>query len=285
MPAKPHSFDKARCHHIVQQYLQRHNWQLIDSHSLAGHIWEDASAENLSGEAAVEFTQTQVWQRYAVLLHDLCRQNESNLHERAWDELSAWLSEQAHRFTPNSDERNTLVQETAADLYRHLEKSPLKSPRAFLAYALSTLRRKNIDLHRRETAIKRGSNDALYLEEMETGHADEDKPHWEDTISDAENRVQSTEQAFVTKEFRQKIQAFLREHLATDLQIQVTEAHFLDGLTPKEIAQLMGKKPHEIRMAKARAVQALRSLPPGARQELLRLISPPDEFASEVDHE
>lgn len=285
MPTELYSFDKARCHHIVQQYLGRRDWQLIASQTLADQIWEDVCDQNLSGQAALAYTQTQVWQRYAVRLHDLCCQSGSDFHERAWGELSAWLNEQAHRFTPNPDERDVLVQETAAGLYRGLEKSSIKSPRAFLAYALNALRRKNIDLHRRKAALKRGRDDAIYLEEVELTHSDKDKPHWEDSISAAEFYARSVEQTLVTNETRQKIQAFLREYLATDLQIQVTEAHFLDGLTPKEIAQLMGKRPHEIRMIKARAVQTLRSLPPEARQELLRMISPIDESASKVDHE
>jgi DNA-directed RNA polymerase specialized sigma24 family protein len=137
-------------------------------------------------------------------------------------------------------------------------------------------------------AIKRGGGDGLYLEEIpfRSMDADGDDPHWEDAIPDTAKDAQYIEETTAMQDIRQKMQAFFRTYLTSDLQIQVAEAHFLDGLTPKEIAQLMGKHSHEIRMLKARVIQQLRSLPQEKRQILLEILSVATDLSfNEVDDE
>jgi DNA-directed RNA polymerase specialized sigma24 family protein len=81
------------------------------------------------------------------------------------------------------------------------------------------------------------------------------------------------------QEVRRQLRQFGLEHLPTELQRQVFEAHFLDGLTPAEIAGLLGKQPHEIRLIKARTVKKIKELSPTAMQQLLEIIGglAPDE--------
>ncbi|MCZ7674285.1 MAG: hypothetical protein M5U34_47715 [Chloroflexi bacterium] len=53
------------------------------------------------------------------------------------------------------------IQEALAALQVQLEKKPLKAPRAFLVYALQTLRRTAIDGERKQTAVSRGGDQEI----------------------------------------------------------------------------------------------------------------------------
>ncbi|MBU1662372.1 MAG: sigma-70 family RNA polymerase sigma factor [Chloroflexi bacterium] len=282
MHSEVNSLEQARCIYIVTQYMLGQGWQLVDSCELAERIWRDVTGQNLSGREAVEYVQNQVWQRYAAILHDGCCQSENELHNQAWGELSCWLTKQVRYLTPAPHEPDVLIQETLSNLHHRLSQSPIKARRAFFAYALQIMRRKNIDLHRRRTAVKRGGDDELYLEELEAEYPEGERRHWEEKTITRGGEPRAMEKAVITAEIRQQIRAFFHAHLLTTLQRQVAEAHFLDGLSPVEIARLMGKRPHEIRMLKARVVKRLRSLPPDARQSLLDILGAIDDTDSEA---
>ncbi len=272
------AFDYARCCQCVRQYLTAQGWQLADPLELASQIWQDLSAPLPSESTAVKAIQTQVWQRYAVFLHENCRQPGSDRCEQAWTELYRWLRQQAHRFTADRDEQDSLVQLAISDLQARLEQSPLKAPRALWAYALQTMRAKMIDEHRRRTAVMRGDGLELSLEEISAGQSGPAESDWEEHISDHETSERSVEDHVANEQVRQQLRDFFRTHLATDLQLRVAEEHFLNGLSPQEIARLLGKKPHEIRMIKARIVQTLHHLPPEAHRKLLDILGlPPGE--------
>lgn len=282
MQSEVNPLDQARCIYIVTQYMLGQGWRLVDSRELAGRIWRDADGQNLSEGEAVGYVQNQVWQRYAAVLHDGCCQIENELHEQAWGELSCWLTRQVGYLTPAPHEPDVLIQETLSNLHQRLSQAPIKARRAFLGYALQTLRKKNIDLHRRRTAVKRGGDDELYLEELEVADPGGERRHWEEKTKTRGSEPRAMEKAVINAEIRHQIRTFFRAYLLTTLQRQVAEAHFLDGLSPVEIARLMGKRPHEIRMVKARVVQRLRNLPPDTRQSLLDILGAIDETTSEV---
>jgi RNA polymerase sigma factor (sigma-70 family) len=169
-----------------------------------------------------------------------------------------------------------LIQETLAALKPQLLKTPLQTPYTFLAYAAQAMQHKQIDLVRQRTSQGRDIRKQESLEELE-----ETKAFWEKEISEQKEDWRTMERAVSDAEVRRQLQAFFRRHLPTDLQWQVAEAHFLDGLSPIEIAGLMGKRPHEVRMVKARIVAQLRMLPPDARQELLTILSPLNKGSSD----
>ena len=264
--------DQAKCIAIVTQYMAKQGWKLQNPAELVEGIWEDVARQNLSGQVAVERVQSQVWQCYAAILHEHCCQSESHLYNKAWEELRSWLSLQARFLASGPIEPDAVIQEAVTDLHQALQRSPLKSPRAFLAYALNSLRRKNIDLYRRRTAVKRGGDDEIYLTEMKPNSPNDENSPWDEITEIQGSETRSMETSLATEEIKEQIRVFFRNHLSTSLQRQVAEAHFLDGFSPSEIAQLMGKRPHEIRMAKARVVEKLRNLPPVVRQSLLDII-------------
>ena len=264
--------NRANCHQIVLHYLVAQGWQLIDPSVLADQLWRDFGAQNLTGPAAVNAVQNQVWQHYAMILHDACRQTDYARREQAWAELQRWLQRQSRQLTSDPAEQETLAQDAVTDLQRHLSQTSLKSSRALWAYALQTMRRKQIDEHRRRTAVMRGEGLELSLEEISESRPGGEESDWEEKISTPAEGERSVEDAIITEQIRQQVRAFFQDYLPTDLQRQVAEAHFLDGLTPLEIAELLGKKPHEIRMVKARIVETLRTLPLHTRQKLLDIL-------------
>lgn len=178
---------------------------------------------------------------------------------------------------PHDDPRDQqeIVQEALVDLQNRLDASPLDTPRALWAYALAVLKRQDVDLHRRRTAEKRGEGKVGSLEGLAAAQGDEEANNWEESLQEAGQRPRerSTERAVADREVREQLRAFFQEHLSSSWQLRVAEAHFLDALSPSEIAGLTGKTPHEIRMMKARAVRTLRNLPAAERQRLLDILA------------
>ena len=266
--------DRSTCRTIVTQYLLAQGWTLVDPDNLADRIWQHLAERGFSSTSVIERIQAETWQRYGVILHDCCRQFSGERHERAWGELKAWLDRQVGRLTPEPQEQDDLVQAVLIDLQRRLDRDPLKSPRALWAYALQALRTKSIDQHRRQVAVKRGEDMTLSLEEL-GGNSDDDKESsWEEHLPSSGRSSRTTEDAVEDEELRRQLSAFFHEVLPTELQRRVAELHFVDDLSQIEIAALMGKRPHEIRMAKSRFVQTLRSLPLEQRERLLAIMGP-----------
>ena len=265
------TIDKEYCTNITMQYMQGQAWRLIDPQDLTDQIWGNLTDQDIS-QVTVKQIQDQVWQRYAKVLHEACCQPPGDVHEQAWSELLQWVEKQVGYLSAAPKDTDRLIQEVLISLHEKLEKTPLKTPRALWSYALQALNRKNIDLNRRDTAVKRGGGDELYLEELEAYGPGNEQHAWEEKQRTPGTEPRVTEKFVINGEIRSQIQAFFQMHLPSDLQRQVAEAHFLDGLSPREIAQLMGKQPHEIRQAKARAVQKLRDLPADILEPLLEII-------------
>jgi RNA polymerase sigma factor (sigma-70 family) len=194
-------------------------------------------------------------------------------YERAWYELRVWLEKNAPRLESHPDTRQEIVQETLIALQRSLSHSPLQRPHSLLTYAYQTMSRQHIDWNRRQTAEKRDWRNTIPLEELDSSH-DKDKinQNWEEFFSVSRSNWRTIERTVSNQEVRQQLLQFAQLHLPTDLQQQVFEAHFLDGLSPVEIAQLAGKQPHEIRLIKARIVKKLQTLPPETTEQLLDIL-------------
>jgi RNA polymerase sigma factor (sigma-70 family) len=287
--------DYNECLYLVAQYLLAQDWKLIPPEELARKIWQELQRRSLSGEASTEAVQSLAWQHYAVLLHDHCRQSTNifsnqetlsfsrndysrssdDLSSQAWYELKKWLERQAKFLTPSPGEPEVIVQEALFDLHLRLSEGPLKAPRTFLVYVLQALRRKNIDVFRQQSARKRGDEFTVYLEEMGTNPSSSEDNQWEDNVQPQGNETRGMENKAIREDVRERLSAFFRVHLASSLQVQVAEMHFLEGLSPAEIARLMGKQPHEIRMVKARIINSLRELPPDSLKQLLNILGSP----------
>lgn len=255
---------------LVTKYLDDQGWQIVDVPPLAQEIWQTLDGQNPSAQEATKFIGTQITLRYAVRLYEVCRQPTHPHFPRAWEELKTWLTKNAPLFTADPTEQDELVQETLIELHHRLPSDPLNAPRALWAYLLQIMRNKRTDHHRRATAVKRGDDTLLSVEELNENHA-EGPTTWEETQG-PQTDPRDTENQVTAQDVRIRLQTLFQTHLRSDMQIQVAEAHFLDGLSPQEIAELLGKRPHEIRMIKARIVQTLRELPPSVHQELLEIL-------------
>lgn len=286
MAGEKQQFDRAFCESIVGAYLAGQGWLLVDPAEMADAIWREVEGAGQqegqqAGQLASQQTKvrTAVWERYAALLHDSCRRPGSERHDAAWSELRAWLARQAPRVNDDPRDQEEIVQEALIDLKHKLDEKPLQAPRALWAYALATLKRKEIDRHRRRTAEKRGEGEVGSLEGLAAAYREEGPGTWEERVQAAGqgSRERATERAVADREVREQLKALFERLFSSSLQLWVAEAHFLDGLRPAEIAGLAGKTPHEIRMVKARAVRKLRSLPAAERQRLLALLAGGEE--------
>lgn len=266
--------DLPQCEHLVAQYLLGQDWQLADPQALARAIWEDLTRQKRPPAHPVAFVRLQTAFYYAAVLHEALCAPPGERHDRAWDEVKAWLFKNIGRITADPLDQEEVVQETLIELHKRLPAHPLKAPRALWTFLLKTMRNRRTSLHRQESAIKRGGNALRSLEDL---NDQEHLPAPPAETPDPETNV--TEQ-----DLHQRLRAFFQKHLPTDLQRQVAEACFIEGHSPMDVAALLGKQPHEVRLVKTRIVQTLRSLPPEARRELYSLLRnlPPDE---ETGHE
>src|SRR5687768_18570563 len=92
--------DQTTCQMLVIRYLLGQGWQLADPAVLSADVWPALAGRHLAGPSATQEVYHQVWQRYAAILHDQCRQGTP----AAWQELTHWLQQQARPFHPNDRE-------------------------------------------------------------------------------------------------------------------------------------------------------------------------------------
>jgi RNA polymerase sigma factor (sigma-70 family) len=256
--------DQATCQMVVIRYLLGQGWRLADPAVLAAEVWQALAGQALTGAAAVKAVNNQVWQGYAAVLHDACRQEVAT----AWEELHRWLQQQARPFHP--DDQEQLVQETILNLQSRLRVDRTNAPRAFFGYALTALQNRQKDLYRRRTAARRRQGRELPVVELEVNEPAQDLLAWEEVTAGGSGR--ETEESVMNRQAQGQLRAFFEVYVTSPLQRQVAALHYLEDLNPAEIAPLLGKRPHEIRLIKARLVQSLRDLPPAAQQELQAIL-------------
>jgi len=262
--------DKERCISLVTQFLMAQGWELVNAHELAEEICPDIVAQGLIGKAAKDVVQQKIRPLYATILHDYCLRPHNEHYERAWAELRAWLLRQAPRESYQPEKHEDLVQETVLELQKKLRSAPLRTPSAFLVFALLILQNKAVDLARNEQAKSRGGDaTTLSLDGMEAAL---ETAHLLGATSPAADLREAEASAFDQLDEDQLI-AFFQKYLPTDLQRYVAKAYFVDGLEPRMIAAIMGKPVHEIRLTKARVVARLRHLHAIGHPQLFDLLN------------
>lgn len=250
---------------LVSRYLAGQGWELAVPEEMAEAIWK-----SLDGKTTQSAVLREIPRRYATLLHIHCQEKESAEHGMAWQEVKSYLEKTVGRLENHSPTQQEIIQETLIGLQQSL---PLQKPQAFLVFAFTTLRSKAIDLNRRQTAEKRDRRKTIPFEELGTkDDSEESDRHWEEYLRASKGIWRTIESTVSNQETRQQLLQFAQKHLPTDLQQMVFEAHFLNGLKPADIAPLLGKQPHEIRLVKARIVKKLKSLPPPEAEQLLEIL-------------
>jgi RNA polymerase sigma factor (sigma-70 family) len=264
-----------RCAHLITCQLQAQGWGLLSPEQLLRELWPEVQAIPLTVAEVEKLIRVHVWRRYATHLHELCGDPTSPQYEQAWAELWNSLNKQARSLVYDSDERENLLQETMEKLQQRLSSGGIEHPHALFVYASQVLRNRHIDNYRRRDAAERGGLEEVPIEETNDG--DEDSLDWQETMSTDQPGQRTTEEEVAQAQTADQLRAFFRRYLQSELQQQVAELSFIEGLEPMEIADRLQKSPHEIRMAKGRMVQALRSLPPEAQRLILEIMGTDDE--------
>jgi RNA polymerase sigma factor (sigma-70 family) len=273
MPDSETPLTQVQCTGLVNQYLAGQDWQLAPPAQFAAEIWLAFSGGETAGGPIRSAVQTEILRRYSTLLHHGCSRPDSAGHDRAWHELKRYLEKHVPRLESHPDTQQEIVQETLINLQSYLSQSELHKPHSFLIFAAQTMKRQQIDHHRRQTAEKRDWRKTIPLEEYRVGHVlDKENQNWEEYLSASSGVWRTIETTVSNQEVRRQLLHFAQEHLSSPLQQQVFEAHFIDGLQPAEIAQLFNKQPHEIRLVKARIVKKMRNLPPQTVEQLLEIL-------------
>lgn len=257
--------NRPQCLAIVRQWLLSHDWQLTSPEQLTDHIWQAPCPQ-----PAIE---NEIWQQYGIVLHNCCCDPAGANYQRAWYELAQWVQKQLFRLPGTTQDHQEIAQESLIKLEKQLTKEPLRQPRTLWAFTLQTARNQAIDLNRQRKATKRGVE-----EEMPPDEPEQQESWLEQKTLD--NSPHQTEQTVADVISRQQLAHFFERLLSTPLQYQVAVMYFLDNLEPVEIALLLDKKAHEIRLVKARIVERLRNLPPQTKQALLAIIADNDHASN-----
>lgn len=272
------------CLFITARYMAAQNWQLIDARSLVERFWPDLQGRGLQGRQAQEAVERAVWQDYAALLYDSCRRAEDVRADRAWSELHHWMAQQARGIVGQAQEREDVVQEALISLHAAFQSDSLQAPRALWAFALQALRNTAISRHRLRATKKRGQDKVESLEENQERRQSTPPAQSPLTTEPGAPQLRPLEETVINRDRRRQLQAFFEQHLKSELQLTVARAFYLENQTPAEIAALLGKSPHEIRMVKSRIVRTLRSLPPPEMERLLSILdAPSDESQEDTD--
>lgn len=266
------ALDFAGCLALVAGYMRAQGWSLIDARTLAERIWPELRGCDLSSEDATKAVRTATWQHYAAVMYDCCRQADSKIREKAWTELSDWMAQKARARLANTAERQDVVQDALIKLQNVFAEDSLQAPRALWALALKTLKNVEISRHRKCVAQKRGSGEVASLEAERTKQRTPYRPRMPLREAPEASSRRPLEDIVVNRMLYRQIEALFQEHLRSEDQVVVAGAYFLDGLKPSEIAGLLGKSPHEVRMLKSRAVRTLRALPPPDKARLLAML-------------
>ena len=282
-PEEQAQLDFDACLFQTARYMEAQRWKLVDALSLATRFWPELQGRGLRGRRAREALETAVWQNYAEVLYDSCRQPHGADQERAWIELGRWLEEKARGRISHAQEREDVVQEALIRLHDAFEKDALRAPRALWTFALQALLGSSADRWRRRAAQKRGEDRAESLEaneERRDGRALRRQPL---TAPPGEPSLRPLEDTVIDRDLRRQLEAFFEEHLKSELQLEVAMAYYLEGHTPAEIAALLHKTPHQVRMVKSRLVRALRALPEKETEQLLAILDAAGDEEKDYD--
>lgn len=265
------SVNRAWCEYEVRRYLVGQGWELVAPSEIVSVVWPVVAAQSLQREAATKRVQTLAWQQYGIQLHNACCDPADTVrYERAWHELRALLVKQVTRYTANSYQQEEVVQIALLKLHKRFQKRGLDAPQTIYLFCRQTLKHSAIDWGRSDKTVR--GKEVEWDDEGEGEEGSYERPMIDESALPVEDRV-------TNEDTRQRLTAFFAEHLPTDLQRVVAQAHFIDGLAPAKVARLLSKKPHEVRLTKARVVKKLRNLSPVAQQQLLQLLrgEVPDE--------
>jgi RNA polymerase sigma factor (sigma-70 family) len=255
---------------ITTQYLLGQEWKLVDPVELAGIIWQTLQ----KSETSLSKKHIELWivRCYAERLYAAAYNEQSDHYQQAWIEISNWLHRRAYLVEYQPDHQDDIAQETLIDIQARWQKGQgLNKPSSLFSFLLTVMRNRSIDLQKKRKAKKRGEDKKISLETMAQTNDDSDTQNWEERImNEAENPTSETVEM---NQLRDQLNQFFESVLPTYLQQTVAKAHYLDDLSPTEIATLLGKESAQVRNIKARVVKILRTLPPDKLNKLMEILS------------
>jgi RNA polymerase sigma factor (sigma-70 family) len=229
---------------------------LVKPNQLAQDLWEDYCEGNLTMSDFSELRLV-IYQRYSVMLFESCRDQKSHTHEQAWQELRNILIKKAQQKASTFVDWEDSVQETLIMAHSYLLEERVKKPEQFISLTCKMLKNKKLDTLRHLNAKKRGDGEVYSLDAiLENKH----EQFWKGFRNTEQEALFIVGQQFLVTAF----QALLSTHN----QQQVAHLYYLQHLKPREIAQILDKKPHEVRQTVLRVKKRLELFLPEATKWL-----------------
>jgi RNA polymerase sigma factor (sigma-70 family) len=221
----------------AKKFLSRHDWQLISTEELAGHV------TSLLTEGPFTDAYWACYHVYSEVLYRVCIAVEQpERQELGWTELSQHLFNVVCRYAPefSYDKRKEVMDQALAETYYHL--AEVRNPNAFLTVATQHARN-IIRAWRRDMRVNSG-----------TLGEDQAAPN-----------TSMPDQRYTDTELRQRLQecfkrALLR-HPRAKTQLRVVWMKQIEGWDYPAIATALNRKVGTVRVLHTRGLERLRNDP------------------------
>ena len=242
---------------FVVTYLENRNWLLEAPEKFAEEMWNDTETGKLV-VADYKALRVIIFRRYSAVVWAMCQDEENaGTYDQSWQALREFLSKKARQRMPNFNDWEDAVQESLITTHRYLQLNRIKKPEQFLNLITTLLYNGMVDKTRHQDAKKRGGNKVTSLEELLENNQEQDYQGF-----------RNTEQQALFAVAEQNLAKKFEEVLNTCNQKSVAKMYFIQQLKPREIAQIMGKAPHEIRQTVLRVRKRMKKFLPEATKWL-----------------
>jgi RNA polymerase sigma factor (sigma-70 family) len=236
----------AQCRRVVDQLVQRHDWQLLDRQQFTGQLLLRAEESGAQGDEALT---RQAVNLYCRAWYEACR-GHSPHQARAYQELAHYLYDRALRKYGDADMAQEITQEAIVLVYEQIEEC--HNPGAFMAFAL-------LKLWNAATTYFRMR--ARHVDRTELLPADEA----DDYAADWVDRLPPPETAAVERELAATLMARIHELVGASPRAQklylAVLYKFLYGYSDQEIADALQTDVAGVHVLRSRGLSRLRADP------------------------
>lgn len=242
---------QAECQRIVADLMQRHGWQLLESHAFANQLF--ARAQETTVIEAEALTRLAV-NLYCLAWYAACR-GQGRVRARAYQELAHYLYDRALHKYGDADMAHDIAQDALVLIYEQIDEC--HNPGAFMAFALLKLWNAATTYFR----MRRRHVEQTELIPADETHeaAHESSPDWVDRVLPLPESVSVDRELAAT--LMTRINELVLASPRAQKQYLAVLYKFLHGYSDQEIAAALQTDVAGVHVLRSRGLNRLRDDP------------------------